>query len=458
VDDQIRSKMHEALDVELPDRGMRSRIISSLPTGEAAVRRFRDAGEPGELRGAWRWLAGGIAAVLALSVVGGLVFSHFASSKVDGESRGNAAVTGVDFTCRLPVLAGATAGFISFPDGAVTIDPRVTLNYKGGYPYTYDTQVGRWVPVPRTALSPDGRSYAYLAQTTGVPGAMNSMSLHTHEIVSGKDRVLWEGSGSPMGSNVTWLPTGIYFLGVVTTADMALGPTYPAVYVADPIQPGTPRRVGPNPPPQPPTPGVNSYSSPDMFNLVGPGAAWGTGNRVPKETPSPDKAPAPGTYGPDRVLHMDLRDGTVSTWYTVIGTDLVSVMGLDAQGRPILALYQFNMKTAQPPASDGPPKVRVFLLTGPNQTLEITTATSDFRLGSQPLADAHGIWFGGWNSVWFYATSGGLRQVATIADGVFPTPTPPPGYPMKGAPASGGRSGMPPYMLGTLISPAGPCA
>lgn len=417
--------------------------------------------EPAELRGPWRWLAGVLAALLALAVVGGLVFSRLGLNKPHGETRGSILVNGVDFKCRLPVLAGAAGAFISFPDGAVALDSRVSSNnvYKGGYAYTYDAKVGRWVPVPRSAISPDGRAYAYLAQTTGVPGETNRVSLHTHEIVSAKDRILWEGSGPQMGPNLlTWLSSGIYFSAVLTTVDTPPGPSFPAVYVADPNQPGTPRRVGPNPPPQPPSPGQFNYSGPEMFTLVGGGAAWGTGNRIPKEAPAPDKPPAPGTYGPDRVQRMDLRDGSVSTWFTVSGTELVSLMGLDEQGRPILTLYQPTLKTA--PATTGavgPPPPRVLLLTGAGQTLEITAPNPDFHLAGAPWADSHGLWFGSWNSLWLYSQRGGLRQVATFPAGVFPSPTPPPGYPQKGSIASDARSGMPSYMQGTMVIPAGSC-
>lgn len=466
MDELIQSKMREALDVEQPDPGLRSRVMSSLPANERPTGGSKDSrtGEPGELRGPWRWVAGGVAAALTMSVVGGLVYTRFAGSNLQSQKDATVAVSGVDFKCRLPVLAGAAAGFISFPDGAVTIDRRVAVSYKGGYSNTYDAQLDRWVPVPRFALSPDGRSYAYLAQTTGVPGANTTMSLRTHEIASGKDRVLWEGSGNLMGPNtVTWLPGGLYFSAVMIPAGSgALGPSFPAIYVADPSQPSTPRRVGPNPPPPPPNPGQYSYSGPDMFTVVGSSAAWGTGNRVQKEAPPAstlDKAsaPAPGTYGPDRILHMDLRDGTVSTWYTVAGTEMVSLVGLDAKGQPILVLYQPPIKT-QAPGPVGPPPARVLLLTGPDQTVEIAPATVDFRMGSQPSADAHGIWFGSWGSVWLYTTNGGLRQVATIAEGLFPSPSPPPGYPMKGSPASDARSSIPKSMQGTMVVPAGPCA
>ena len=419
-------------------------------------------GGPRELRGPWRWLAGGIAVLLTLAVVGGFVYIRFGSRTQNDQAVGTVAVSGVGFSCHLPVLAGTAAGFISFPDGAVTIDQAVALNpYKGGYGYTYDAVLKKWVPVPRSAVSPDGRSYAYLAQTTGVPGEQATLSLRIREIATGKDRVLWEGSGSPMGPNqLTWIPGGIYFSAVLLPAGSQFqkGFTIPAIYVADPNHPGTPRRVGPNPEPQPLSPGQQNYYGPDMFTWVGGGAAWGTGNRVPTEVPSANRPPAPGSYGPDRVLHMDLKDGTVSTWYTVSGTEQVSIMGLDQQGHPVLTLYPSkpSFENGPPPTSYEPPPPHLVLLTGPNQSLDVASGTANFHPGSQPSADSHGIWFGSWNSVWLYTQSGGLRQVATIASGVFPSPSPPPGFQAKPIP-SGAKPGMPPYMQGTLITPAGSC-
>jgi hypothetical protein len=283
------------------------------------------------------------------------------------------------------------------------------------------------------------------------------MSLHTHEIVSGKDRILWEGGGSPMGPNfVTWLPGGIYFSTVLGDSTGPIGPVFPAIYVADPNKPGTPRRVGPNPPPQPPSPGQANYSGPDMFTLVGGGAAWATGNRVSTEAPSPDKPPMPGTFGPDRIIRMDLRDGSVSTWYSVSTTELVSLAGLDEQGRPILALFQPTFKK-DAAAINGPPAVRMLLLTGAGQTTEITSANPDFHPGTSPSADSHGIWFGSWNSLWLYTQGAGFRQVATIPAGVFPSPSPPPMYQQKGPMPSGAAPAMPAYMQGTLVTPAGSC-
>jgi hypothetical protein len=153
---------------------------------------------------------------------------------------------------------------------------------------------------------------------------------------------------------------------------------------------------------------------------------------------------------------MDLRDGSVSTWYSVGAPDMISLTGLDAQGRPIVGLVQLSLKAAPQQGVYVPPVSRYMLLTGPNQIVEINAGHPDFHAGTMPWADSHGIWFGSWNSVWLYTVAGGLRQVADVPSGTFPIPSPPPGMPPKGGPPFIPPP-IPAYMQGTLISPAGPC-
>lgn len=411
-----------------------------------------------EPRRVWRWLAGTIAVVVTLAILGGLVYQRLSARPINNQPIGSASVSGVNFNCRLPVLTVGAAGFISFPSGAVTIDRRVTVDpYKGEFAYTYDAQIARWVPVPGPAMSPDGQSYAYLAQTTGVPGQMMSTSLHTHEIASGKDRLLWEAPGSPMGpGTVAWLRGGIYFSAAMGAVGGPETVVLPAVYVSDPNHQGAPRRVGPNPPPQPPSAGQPDYSGSTAFTFFGGGAAWGVDIRAPKQAPPPNSPPAPGDYGPNRVLRLDLNDGSVSTWYEASDTEFVSVVALDGQGRPILALLQPSLKTEPQAGVTTPPVAQLQLLTGPNTTIDITSGNVNFHFGSMPSSDSHGIWFGSWDSVWLYSQNLGLRQVATIPTGVFPSPSLPPGVQGKGAPPSGAPP-MPSYMQGTLVTPAGSC-
>lgn len=46
MDDLIRARIHEALEVELPDAGLRSRVIGAVPADERPARRLGPAGSP----------------------------------------------------------------------------------------------------------------------------------------------------------------------------------------------------------------------------------------------------------------------------------------------------------------------------------------------------------------------------------------------------------------------------
>jgi hypothetical protein len=67
MDDLIRIRVHEALDVELPDPGLRSRVIGSLPTDD---RPLRGAGW------SFQWIGGFVTALLAVAIIAGLMYSR----------------------------------------------------------------------------------------------------------------------------------------------------------------------------------------------------------------------------------------------------------------------------------------------------------------------------------------------------------------------------------------------
>ena len=94
----------------------------------------------------------------------------------------------VDFSCRLPIsisVSGAGIptenGFVSFPSGAVTIDP---AGKGGAY---FDRAFSRWLPVARDAVSPDGAHYAYV--DLGDQGVFN---VHVVDVRTGTNHVLRE--------------------------------------------------------------------------------------------------------------------------------------------------------------------------------------------------------------------------------------------------------------------------
>jgi hypothetical protein len=451
VDELVRTKMHEALGIEQPDGGLRSRVLSSLPVDEAPGRRFRMP--------SFQWAGGLLAVLLAVAVVAGLLYFR------NGVNPARPAGTGpvgqvtmnaqVGFRCSLPVVAyNTTFATVQLPDGVVA--NRSTAPGQGTAPGgksmygpgAYDVQAGKWLPVQQRWISPDGKSYAYGTQTTGVPGQGPTGTIHVVDVASGKDRQLWSGDGAPQV--LTYLTGGIYF--------MKSGPTTQGsdIWVVEPANVAAAHRVGPNPPPPPPAPGKPSYGPSPYYNLIGPLGAFGQGFNMPADGP-----PAGAIY-PDRVVRMDLATGAVSTWFVNPSGGPTTLLGLDGRGRPVVGVSKEAPPKPDPDGSVKPGAFkyipnRVLLLTGPNQATEIAPGTDMSFMPVSVAGDTHGVWFGVPGSVWLYDSNGSLRKVFSVTESRFPAPTPPPGYPGKGTPPPGMPTPPPDMPQGPYLQVIGPC-
>ena len=439
-EERARSRIRRALGVAEPDGGLRSRVITSMPI---------DLGSGGSR---WQWAAGGVAVTLVFAVVATLILVRHGGTTPHSASTGRLAgtlnmATQVGFRCSLPVAGYMTEARVSFPDGGVTVDN--TVDPQQGKPYGFTYAGGKWLPVQASWVSPDGRFYAYTTTTSGVPGKQATLAVFVHEVATGKARQLWNGESG--GQVVGWGPGGVYFNRLATGQT---GPVSPELWVIDPANPAAGHRVGPNPPQSqasdPATP--TKYGS--FFKIAG-GAAWGV-TYVTPAAPSTSYVP-----GPSAIDRMDLRDGSVSTWYTAPDGKIVSIAGADAQGHPVLFL-SVNVK-AQAAAAAGagvvpsaflPPPPEVLLLTGPNQTRTIASGSDSAFRPNLALSDAHGTWFSSPGSLWLYR-NGLLTKVADVPAELFPTPTPPPGATGKGSLVPG--SPPPGYPTGVTLSLAGAC-
>lgn len=436
-EDRVRSKIRRAFGTTEPepDPGLRARVVDSMPvdTGGGGTR--------------WQWAAGGIAVLLTLAIVVGAVYFR-AMRPAQPASAGHLIgalkmATQLDFHCSLPVIAYQAQARISMPDGGVTVDQAQPSPGKGSYPGTYVG--GRWLPVPTTWVSADGRSYAYSTMTSGVPGKMSTAAVFVRDIASGKDRQLWTGDGN--SQIVGWGPGGVYF----TWQPMNVGgPNVGELWAVDPGNPAGAHRVGPNPRPSPPSdPRAPTFSG--SFSRIAGGAAWGVSYQM---TGAPVNGSPPGPP-PMQIQRMDLRDGTVTTWYAAQAGQVAFVAAIDTQGHPVVILTTYSKGVPPGPQSSPPPYVappppRVVLLTAPNQMAEIASGSDESFRPTQAWSDSHGIWFSGPGSLWIYRR-GTLTKVADVPSELFPTPTPPPG---KGGPVS---TPPPGYPTGVLLQLVGAC-
>jgi hypothetical protein len=409
----------------------------------------------------WQWVAGAVAVVLAVAIVAGLVFVRLRTSAqpaAAGHGIGTLSMTTqLDFHCTLPVQGYLTQARVSMPDGGVTADHTLPAG-KGIVNAPGSSYVGgRWLPVPLAWVSADARWYAYISSTTGVPGKAPAVNLFAHDIVGNADRQLWSGTG--YAQLIGWGAGGVYFSrqGI---SGVPVGPPEMELWVVDPANPGGAHRLGPSTSQTAPSPGGSAPPLVQGWSRIAGGAAWTVSFGVPQIVGSG----GPGVpTAPSSVVRMDLKDGSVSTWFTSPDGTGVTIVAIDQQGRPVVTVTALPVKPAQPPAGAAavqstpffPPPPRVLLLTGPNETTEIAGGSDPAFRPYTAMADSHGVWFATPGSLWIYR-QGTLVKVADVPAGLFPLPPTPSNMPTP--PPNVAKASPPPGVpTGVTLMLAGPC-
>lgn len=383
VDDALGAEVRRALALEAPHPSLRPRVIAAMAA---------EAGGRGH--GPRRWIAGLAAAGLAAALVIVLLAVRSAVRPPPlpvpaGTVVGTVPVTpGLGVRCTLPIQVGGAVATLELPSGTVTRYPAGSIRaaaYAGG----------RWAGVPPASVAPDGHSYAYLANTTSVPGRGPSAALHVRDLPTGTERVVWQGAG--WADVVGWTAAGIY--AVQEPRGFGLGLT--DLLLIDPRS-GAARRVGPNPalPANAPTGQLPLFID---SHWIGPDAAWTAFGSHP---------PAGTSRGHDTVERMDLRTGRLAAWFVPPTGMEVEVIGIDGQGHPILTLAP-----APTPAEPNPP-VQLLLLRGQNRTVAISGGDQPGLHATGASADRQGVWIGDRGALWLYR-EGVLRKVADVPAGLL---------------------------------------
>jgi len=291
----------------------------------------------------------------------------------------------VGFSCRLPITTPDDQGaFVSFPTGAVSFDPqaRALVDHWGLY---YDRAISRWLPVPRQAVSPDGKHYAY-----GERGADQShvARMHVVDVVSGTDHVF----DAPTGAwfirfdVLDYAGEGIY---LYTNYEASVG-----VSLMDPT-----------------TGAIHAIANlPDIQASGGNRTFWvGTVNPA-------DPNPLGGIgVTPNQIDRFSLLDGTRVAWF-YRPSSAPRVIGSDMQGHPIVSVV--NGRNGVVDADYG---AELILLMNPQSQRSIYKGSATL-VGSMviSISDSHGTWFGTDHGIYLY-TGTALIKVSNQ-----------PGYPANG--------------------------
>ncbi len=278
-------------------------------------------------------------------------------------------LTAVGFSCRLPFYktdALTIDGFITFPSGTVSVDPS---GNRGKY---YDRAYSRWLPVARSAVSADGKAYAYIDfnQTQFV--------LHIVSVASGKDLAVklssQDFSGQP--DVFDYSADGIY---LINRFEHLLA----GLWLVNPVT-GSIRQV-----------------SRDLFPQLSAGNGIMWTQVVNPADPNPVQTGTSIGTLPNEIDRVDLRTGTRTEWLYEPGRGLV-VLGLDSRGLPLIS--SVGSWSADVSA-------QLLMVAMPNSPTSIAKGVLTQSIGGG-ITDAHGTWFSGQRGIYLYTSSGALVKVS----------------------------------------------
>ena len=355
-----------------------------------------------------------------------------------------AQVSGISFECTLPVTTVSRAALLELPRGVVRVAASVQLPasaatnlpaFQRANP-AYDARFARWIAgVMPQWIAPDGATYAQAGASPGAAGQPETSELDAVDVASGRRTRLWSGRGT--ATVLGFGPEGIYF--------SIRGPSQEVseVWVAAADRSRPAHRVGP-------TAGRDPSQALPGFQLLGAGAAWAV-------APPPFSPASPGTWSglPSLILRMDLKTGVVTTYFGGRLGEELGLVGVDAQGEPIVTVLD---ATLGPNAGYFDSLPQVLLIEGDGARV-VVSRVHEFFVPSSMVADEHGIWFGGPGSVWLYTPASGVQEVAKIPASALPLParTPvaravPSDYPFAGP---SGQALL--ARLGPAVFIGGPC-
>ena len=296
------------------------------------------------------------------------------------------------FSCRLPIFrpfSGSAnpppvVGFWSLPDGSVSFAatpgfPQQSFgdSYQPGGFY-YDRAFSRWLPAPRSAVSPDGKHYAYMLRGEALVADKDAMQIV--DVATGR---VQSYPAVPAGSTPER-----YIVLDYSSEGVYLGLAYEG-----PIR-GL-WMINPN------TGAIRKVADLGYLQAIGGGAAW-----LGSVNPADPSHPPGGLVTPaDTIDRFDLTTGGRTTWLYKAGMG-VYVLGLDTAGHPIVEAWSGS------PAGD----IQLLLVTGPGTSQAIFRGV-DSQLGGlgNPIADSHGVWFGSSTGIFLYSPAGGFQKVSEMA-------------------------------------------
>ncbi len=265
--------------------------------------------------------------------------------------------------CRLPIYAGpsGSGGFIVFPGGTFVADPASAVALPSSAP-------GQPSPAPQYSNGSSQMSYdaqfsrwvpvarSHLAPDGSVYAFESTSSIYLENVAS--------GTLSQVGEGHAWTIVSVQAAGVYATQPNAAG-----LWLV-PFA-GTPRQI----------------TTAGYWQVGGADYAYGT----------PTSAVPNGVS--NVLIRVDFKSGTVSDWFTRQGGQS-SAIGLDGGGNVIIQVSYYTANVTE-----------IWISTGAGKGTPIAGSDTGLTLSGLPVADSHGIWFGGIYGTYYNAHPGFVLYV-----------------------------------------------
>ena len=281
----------------------------------------------------------------------------------------------VDFSCRLPVVdvskSGVNDAFITFPAG--------TLTPAGTDGWNYDWAVERWLPVGRNAISPDGRRYA-IAKDWSL-GPPSPSRIHIVDAATGADLRVVVMPGEREYGVADFTASGVSVVPVTE-------PPEAGVWKLDTDTGAVTKISG----------GYYQHPLGEWIGVVDP--------RDPNHQFS--HASGAPVAQPDRIDRRG-ASGTATTWIYKPGYWLY---WFAFTGSPLLLVQASRVNPATSTED-----YEFLLVSGPGHTTRLAgysgSEVSSYRdlVFTTGLADDHGIWMSGGNSLYLIRSTGAISRV-----------------------------------------------
>ena len=267
--------------------------------------------------------------------------------------------------CRLPiveftVLQGAfAAGFLQLGDGTFAQDSAVDPST-----LTYERQADKWLPVPESWVSPDGKQYVNVSRV-----GRGDIQLHVVDVASGADR--------SVGKAGVYEPIAFGREGIYVHVPIAASP---GLWLVDPS-----------------TGNVRQLQLVDIVEAIGQDATW-IGVVNPQD-PHP-AASAFGSKAPDEIDRSDLATGQRATWFYRPGESLN--VDTISGGKLLVAA-----------AVDFASFPEYWIVSSPTEADSLTVPGTDrplWAVGGM-VADTNGYWLGTTDGVYLWTSGTGAVLV-----------------------------------------------